>query len=198
MRSKTISIIMTLFSVLFIVAIIWINALDAHVREAGAGIRRVNASITEYQHKNKELKEDNTGMIQMLAEKDVYISDLISANEELKEINDDLMTDVCYFERLGEFKLTWYITDLIHTGYITASGERADDHVIAMNRKDMKRYGLSWGDEMVVVYKDKVEWRELLDTGCAEGVVDLYTTGEVPDWGVAPCRIYVKRTGGFN
>ncbi len=76
---------------------------------------------------------------------------------------------------IGEFKITGYNATCSHccgkSDGITASMTKAKVGITcAMNRSDMKKLGLEYGDKILI---DGLGDRIIEDTGCAEGVIDI-------------------------
>lgn len=76
---------------------------------------------------------------------------------------------------LGRFKVTGYTPTCTHccgkSNGIGASGRKVVvGESVAMNRTDMKNFGLEYGDK---IYIEGIGEREIVDTGCGQGVVDV-------------------------
>lgn len=76
---------------------------------------------------------------------------------------------------LGRFKITGYTPTCTHccgkSDGIGASGRKiVVGESVAMNRTDMKNFGLEYGDK---IYIEGIGEREIVDTGCEQGKVDV-------------------------
>jgi 3D (Asp-Asp-Asp) domain-containing protein len=76
---------------------------------------------------------------------------------------------------LDRFKITGYTPTCKHccgkTDCIGASGRKiVVGESVAMNRADMKNFGLEYGDK---IYIEGIGERVIVDTGCGQGVVDV-------------------------
>lgn len=101
----------------------------------------------------------------------------ISTVEETTEI--ELTTvkyeDIPKFRELGRFYITGYTPTCTHccgkSDCIGASGRKiVVGETVAMNRADMRNYGLEYGDK---IYIEGIGERVIVDTGCGQGVVDV-------------------------
>jgi 3D (Asp-Asp-Asp) domain-containing protein len=78
-------------------------------------------------------------------------------------------------EELGTFKITGYTPTCSHcclkSDGIGSSGKKIEaGKSVAMNRQDMRKHGLKYGDEIYIVGIGK---RVIEDTGCKQGVIDV-------------------------
>jgi hypothetical protein len=105
------------------------------------------------------------------------ITEESSTVEETTEI--ELTTvkyeDIPKFRELGRFYITGYTPTCTHccdkSNGIGASGKKVVvGESVAMNRTDMKKFGLEYGDK---IYIEGIGEREIVDTGCGQGVVDV-------------------------
>lgn len=92
--------------------------------------------------------------------------------EELTTIKCE---DIPKLRELGRFKITGYTPTCTHCcgkfNGIGASGRKVVvGESVAMNRTDMKNYGLEYGDK---IYIEGIGERVIVDTGCGQGVVDV-------------------------
>lgn len=92
---------------------------------------------------------------------------------------------------IGNFKITGYDAHCEHccnkSDGITASMTKAEvGRTVAMNRTDMKKLGISYGD---TIYIDGIGERVVEDTGCGQGVIDVVCLNH------AECY---KITGNYN
>lgn len=83
--------------------------------------------------------------------------------------------DILKLRELDRFKITGYTPTCKHccgkTDCIGASGRKiVVGESVAMNRTDMKSYGLEYGDK---IYIEGIGERVIVDTGCDQGVVDV-------------------------
>jgi hypothetical protein len=83
--------------------------------------------------------------------------------------------DIPKLRELGRFKITGYTPTCNHccgkSDGIGASGKKIIiGESIAMNRTDMRNYGLEYGDK---IYIEGIGERVIVDTGCGQGVVDV-------------------------
>lgn len=98
---------------------------------------------------------------------------------EPKTTEDELTTikyeDIPKLRELGRFYITGYTPTCTHccgkSNGIGASGRKVVvGESVAMNRTDMKNYGLEYGDK---IYIEGIGERVIVDTGCGQGVVDV-------------------------
>jgi hypothetical protein len=98
---------------------------------------------------------------------------------EPKTTENELTTikyeDIPKLRELGRFKITGYTPTCNHccgkSDGIGASGRKiVVGESVAMNRTDMKKFGLEYGDK---IYIEGIGEREIVDTGCDQGVVDV-------------------------
>jgi hypothetical protein len=92
--------------------------------------------------------------------------------EELTTIKYE---DIPKLRELGRFKITGYTPTCTHCcgkfNGVGASGRKVVvGESVAMNRTDMKNYGLEYGDK---IYIEGIGERVIVDTGCGQGVVDV-------------------------
>lgn len=92
--------------------------------------------------------------------------------EELTTIKCE---DIPKLRELGRFKVTGYTPTCKHccgkTDCIGASGRKiVVGESVAMNRTDMRSYGLEYGDK---IYIEGIGERVIVDTGCGQGRVDV-------------------------
>lgn len=83
--------------------------------------------------------------------------------------------DIPKFRELGRFYITGYTPTCTHccgkSNGIGASGRKVVvGETVAMNRTDMKNFGLEYGDK---IYIEGIGERVIVDTGCGQGVVDV-------------------------
>lgn len=83
--------------------------------------------------------------------------------------------DIPKLRELGRFKITGYTPTCTHccgkSDCIGASGKKVIvGETVAMNRADMRNYGLEYGDK---IYIEGIGERVIVDTGCGQGVVDV-------------------------
>lgn len=83
--------------------------------------------------------------------------------------------DIPKLRELDRFKITGYTPTCKHccgkTDCIGASGRKnVIGESVAMNRTDMKSFGLEYGDK---IYIEGIGERVIVDTGCDQGVVDV-------------------------
>jgi 3D (Asp-Asp-Asp) domain-containing protein len=83
--------------------------------------------------------------------------------------------DILKLRELDRFKITGYTPTCKHccgkTDCIGASGRKiVVGESVAMNRADMKSFGLEYGDK---IYIEGIGERVIVDTGCGQGVVDV-------------------------
>jgi hypothetical protein len=83
--------------------------------------------------------------------------------------------DIPKYKELGTFKITGYTPTCTHccgkSDSIGASGRKVIvGETVAMNRTDMRNYGLEYGDK---IYIEGIGERVIVDTGCGQGVVDV-------------------------
>lgn len=83
--------------------------------------------------------------------------------------------DIPKFRELGRFYITGYTPTCTHccgkSNGIGASGKKVVvGEGVAMNRTDMKKFGLEYGDK---IYIEGIGERVIVDTGCGQGVVDV-------------------------
>lgn len=83
--------------------------------------------------------------------------------------------DILKLRELDRFKITGYTPTCKHccgkTDCIGASGKKiVVGESVAMNRTDMKNFGLEYGDK---IYIEGIGERVIVDTGCDQGVVDV-------------------------
>ena len=76
---------------------------------------------------------------------------------------------------LGSFYITGYTPDCSHccgkSDGIGASGRKIEvGKSVAMNRADMRKYNLEYGDK---IYISGIGERVIEDTGCGQGVIDV-------------------------
>jgi 3D (Asp-Asp-Asp) domain-containing protein len=76
---------------------------------------------------------------------------------------------------LGRFKITGYTPTCTHccgksNGIGASGGKVVVGESVAMNRTDMKNFGLEYGDK---IYIEGIGERVVVDTGCGQGVVDV-------------------------
>lgn len=76
---------------------------------------------------------------------------------------------------LGEFYITGYTPTCVHcckkSDGIGASGRKIEiGKSVAMNRVDMRKYNLEYGDK---IYISGIGERVIEDTGCNQGVIDV-------------------------
>jgi hypothetical protein len=98
---------------------------------------------------------------------------------EPKTTENELTTikyeDIPKLRELGRFKITGYTPTCTHccgkSDGIGASGRKiVVGESVAMNRTDMKKFGLEYGDK---IYIEGIGEREIVDTGCKQGRVDV-------------------------
>ena len=86
----------------------------------------------------------------------------------------------------SRFKITFYSGDVL--GYRGAGGKLTPKKSVAMNRSQMKRLGLSYGDKIYINSKRNSwdGWYEIRDCGCSSGVIDIFVAqrSHIPSWGV--------------
>ena len=106
----------------------------------------------------------------------LMIEDLVveESSNEVEVVVEDNDNEPKYVP-IGNFKITGYDAKCEHccgkSDGITASMTEAKVGITcAMNRSDMKKLGLEYGD---VVLIDGLGDRIIEDTGCAEGVIDV-------------------------
>ena len=92
--------------------------------------------------------------------------------EELTTIKYE---DIPKLRELGRFYITGYTPTCTHccgkSDGVGASGKKiVIGESVAMNRKDMKNFGLEYGDK---IYIEGIGEREIVDTGCKQGRVDV-------------------------
>ncbi len=95
-----------------------------------------------------------------------------TTTEELTTIKYE---DILKLRELGTFKITGYTPTCSHcclkSDGIGASGRKIEvGKSVAMNRTDMSRLGLRYGDR---IYIDGIGERVIEDTGCDQGRVDV-------------------------
>jgi hypothetical protein len=83
--------------------------------------------------------------------------------------------DIPKLRELGRFYITGYTPTCTHccgkADGIGASGRKiVIGESVAMNRTDMKKFGLEYGDK---IYIEGIGEREIVDTGCKQGRVDV-------------------------
>lgn len=83
--------------------------------------------------------------------------------------------DILKLRELDRFKITGYTPTCKHccgkTDCIGASGKKiVVGESVAMNRADMKSFGLEYGDK---IYIEGIGERVIVDTGCDQGVIDV-------------------------
>jgi hypothetical protein len=103
-----------------------------------------------------------------------------TTTEEVEETTDIPLTTVKYedipkFRELGRFYITGYTPTCTHccgkSNCIGASGKKVIvGETVAMNRADMRNYGLEYGDK---IYIEGIGERVIVDTGCEQGKVDV-------------------------
>jgi 3D (Asp-Asp-Asp) domain-containing protein len=100
----------------------------------------------------------------------VYIAPVTT--EELTTVKYE---DIPKLRELGRFKITGYTPTCTHccgkSDCIGASGKKVIvGETVAMNRADMRNYGLEYGDK---IYIEGIGERVIVDTGCEQGKVDV-------------------------
>ena len=84
------------------------------------------------------------------------------------------------------FKVTFYSGDTL--GYRGAGGKLTPKESVAMNRSQMNKLGLKYGDKIYIKSKRKgwSGWYEIRDCGCSSGVIDIFVAkrSNIPSWGV--------------
>jgi hypothetical protein len=98
---------------------------------------------------------------------------------EPKTTEDELTTikykDIPKMRLLDRFYITGYTPTCTHCcgksdGIGASSRKIVVGEGVAMNRTDMKKFGLEYGDK---IYIEGIGEREIVDTGCGQGVVDV-------------------------
>ena len=111
---------------------------------------------------------------------EVYVTEKSTVQyTEPKTTKNELTTikyeDIPKLRELGRFYITGYTPTCTHccekSNGIGASGRKVVvGESVAMNRTDMKNFGLEYGDK---IYIEGIGERVIVDTGCGQGVVDV-------------------------
>lgn len=101
----------------------------------------------------------------------VYVAPVTTTDEPTTVKHEDIPK----LRELGRFKITGYTPTCTHccgkSDGIGASGRKiVVGESVAMNRTDMKNFGLEYGDK---IYIEGIGEREIVDTGCEQGRVDV-------------------------
>ncbi len=107
-----------------------------------------------------------------------YKADEVTTEQTTKtETTTEVTTETTEPENipLGEFKITGYTPTCTHcckkSDGIGASGRKIQvGKSVAMNRADMRKYNLEYGDK---IYISGIGERVIEDTGCGQGVIDV-------------------------
>jgi hypothetical protein len=90
---------------------------------------------------------------------------------------------------------SFYVSDTATTGHTTASGTTCSKTTAALSKSVQDKYGLHYGDKLIVIYKGVVEVRTLEDSGVGyDDRIDLWVEkGQVPSYGIAEAMVLVDR-----
>ena len=117
-----------------------------------------------------EIKTENKALLELVL---AIEEKAVKTEPEVVEINNEPKDEA--FIYIGDFKITGYDAKCEHccgkSDGITASMTNATiGRTVAMNRTDMKKYGIKYGDTIII---DGIGERIVEDTGCGEGVIDV-------------------------
>lgn len=104
-----------------------------------------------------------------------FIGDEIPTETTTVENSVESVENTNEAKELGTFKITGYTPTCSHcclkSDGIGSSGRKIEaGKSVAMNRQDMRKHGLKYGDEIYIV---GIGERVIEDTGCKQGVIDV-------------------------
>lgn len=129
-------------------------------------------TTTEIKTTVEETTEETTTEVFTTEKQVVKYTEPKTTENELTTIKYE---DIPKLRELGRFKITGYTPTCTHccgkSNGIGASGRKVVvGESVAMNRADMKNFGLEYGDR---IYIEGIGEREIVDTGCKQGRVDV-------------------------
>ena len=140
----------------------------------------VESAITETTVSQETTEQTTVEETSEIQETEVFTTEKSTIQyTEPKTTEDELTTikyeDIPKMRQLGRFYITGYTPTCKHccgkTDCIGASGRKiVVGESVAMNRTDMRNYGLEYGDK---IYIEGIGEREIVDTGCEQGRVDI-------------------------
>lgn len=141
----------------------------------------VENALTETTVSQETTTEEQTTVEETteIQETEVYVTEKLTIQHTEPRTTEELTTikyeDIPKLRELDRFKITGYTPTCTHccgkSDCIGASGRKiVVGESVAMNRTDMRNYGLEYGDK---IYIEGIGEREIVDTGCEQGRVDV-------------------------
>jgi hypothetical protein len=140
------------------------------------------APLTETTVSQETITEESSTVEETteVQETEVYVTEETTVQHTEPKTTEDKLTTIKYkdipkMRLLDRFYITGYTPTCTHccgkTDCIGASGRKiVVGESVAMNRADMKSFGLEYGDK---IYIEGIGERVIVDTGCGQGVVDV-------------------------
>jgi 3D (Asp-Asp-Asp) domain-containing protein len=191
---------MNFIIIVLTVLLIWlgVNLINERATETNLKneINRINHTLEKKDIIINKLEDkilQTTGSGAIVAEKAIMTS---AAKKSVKKIKKKKVSKTLVERR---YTITFYKANTATTGSTMASGKKVYTGAIAMNRNEMRRLGIKFGQKVKIVSSRK-EWNGIYtveDTGCAISIIDIFVSKstKIPSYGIIKnTKLYIIKT----